>query len=209
MKKPIKILLIVLASAIGLTIVLGLSLNVFSRQIGDFYLSRSNYNEAVIWYEREYDFYHSDNSLVTLIKSLLKVEGQYKEKAKYYSLAIENKPTNMTEQDYEIFYIEYLFALYQLDQISEFKEAFEMRYKLLIASSDYLSILAPFTLIQQDSEATTEVLTWSIEMIEKIITEYDYDDIKRFGYKFESLFYKRLGDLVKATEYEEKSNQYK
>lgn len=209
MKKPVKVLLIVLVTAIGLTVVIGLGFNVFSRQFGDFYVSRQDYSEAIKWYEREYDFYHSEDSLVNIVEALRWVDNQQELKIKYLALLLEKKPSQITKSEYGNYYLDYLFALYETDRISEFKEEFESGYKLLKEQSDYLGILSPFTLIQEDLEASSEILIWSNSMIEKIILEYNFNDVKRFGYKIESLFYGRLGDLEKATEFDDKSNQYK
>lgn len=211
MKKPVKVLIVILVITISLTVIIGLGFNIFSRQLGDFYVSRQDYREAIKWYVREYDFYHSEDSLVSLCNSLIMANQHDLNdmEAKYLGFLIENQPTQMTDKVYGIYFVEYLVVLYQTNQIEKFKEEFELRYKLFIEQDDYLSILAPFKEIQLDEKASSELLIWSNEMLEKIILVYDHDDIKRFGYRLESMFYQRLGDNVKSLEFEQKSDQFK
>ncbi len=167
-----------------------------AERIGDWYAKRENRNYTIAWYEINYTFRRSEDSLRKLCDSLLLSED-FSRIYKYYGIWFEEYQTEIDDQ----------FSANRLAKLvlsSYYVEGFDM-YKQLYSKhvydlTDYTAVFFPLDAIAFDPHATQDALIWEIEFTETLLRLNSKPRVRLGIYGYQVIAYRQLGDQDKAEE---------
>lgn len=166
-----------------------------AERIGDWYAKRENRNYTIAWYEINYTFRRSEDSLRKLCDSLLLSED-FSRIYKYYGILFEEYQTEIDDSS--------AVSLANLVLSSYYVKGFDT-YRLLYIKyvydlTDYTAVFFPLDAIDFDPQATQDALKWEIEFTETLLQLNSKPRVRLGIYISQVIAYRKLGDQDKAEE---------